>query len=167
MKKGILLVMLIIICMSVLSGCQSRNQKKEIETLNQRLKISEKNLKENQDLYNLRNILDSRLYNILDSLIKGDYVLAKQNLAKNVRISGKKILSELDGVENEFIIPDRRMNLRQRAYMLKDGKYMAIYEIFDEGYNHSNKYDDRIWTLNVNYIKSNGAWKLSYIKIDE
>jgi hypothetical protein len=75
--------------------------------------------------------------------------------------------SELNGIESEFLIPDRTMKLRQRAYMLQDDKYIAIYEIYDAGYNQGNKYDDRLWTLSVNYIKVNSNWKLSYIKIDE
>lgn len=153
--------------MLLITGYWGENQKKKVETLNQQLKISKQKLQEDQGLYWLRNTLDYNLYNILGSLIKGDHVFAKMNLAQNVKIYNKKIISKLNGIENEFLIPDRAMNLRQRAYSLQDGKYMAIYEIYDAGYNQGNKYDDRLWTLNVNYIKVNGNWKLSYIKIDE
>jgi hypothetical protein len=167
LKKGITLIILLITCLLLITVYSSENQKKEIETLNQQLKISNEKLQEAEELYYLRNILDYNLYNILGSLIKGDSVFAKENFAPNVKISDKKLISELNGLESEFLIPDRTMKLRQRAYMLRDDKYMAIYEIYDAGYNQGNKYDDRLWTLNVNYIKVNSNWKLSYIKIDE
>ena len=167
LKKGIALIILFITCILLIKGYWGENQKKEIETLNQQLKISKQKLQEEQNLYNLRNTLDYNLYNILGSLIKGDSVFAKENFAQSVNISNKKIISKLNGIESEFLIPDRSMNLRQRAYTLQDGKYMSIYEIYDAGYNQGNKYDDRLWTLNVNYIKVNSNWKLSYIKIDE
>jgi hypothetical protein len=167
LKKGITLIILLITCLLLIAVYRSENQKKEIETLNQQLKISNEKLQEAEELYYLRNILDYNLYNILGSLIKGDSVFAKENFAPNVKISDKKLISNLNGLESEFLIPDRTMKLRQRAYMLQDDKYMAIYEIYDAGYNQGNKYDDRLWTLNVNYIKVNSNWKLSYIKIDE
>jgi hypothetical protein len=167
LKKGITLIILLITCLLLITVYRSENQKKEIETLNQQLKISNEKLQEAEELYYLRNTLDYNLYNILGSLIKGDSVFAKENFAPNVKISDKKLISELNGIESEFLIPDRTMKLRQRAYMLQDDKYMAIYEIHDAGYNQGNKYDDRLWTLNVNYIKVNSNWKLSYIKIDE
>jgi hypothetical protein len=167
LKKGITLIILLITCLLLITVYRSENQKKEMETLNQQLKISNEKLQEAEELYYLRNILDYNLYNILGSLIKGDSVFAKENFAPNVKISDKKLISELNGIESEFLIPDRTMKLRQRAYMLQGDKYMAIYEIYDAGYNQGNKYDDRLWTLNVNYIKVNSNWKLSYIKIDE
>jgi hypothetical protein len=167
LKKGIKLIILLITCLLLITVYWGEKQKKEIEALNQQLKISNEKLQEVQELYYLRDNLDYNLYNILGSLINGDSVFAKQNFAPSVKISDKKLVSELNGIESEFLIPDRTMKLRQRAYMLQDDKYMTIYEIDDAGYNQGNKYDDRLWTLNVNYIKVNSNWKLSYIKIDE
>jgi len=168
LKKGItLIVILSITCLLLITGYKGENQKKKIEALDQQLKISNQITQETKDLYELRNILDYTLYNILGSLINGDYVFATENFAQNVKISDKKIISESNGIKSEFLIPDRAMNLRQRAYMLLDGKYMAIYEIYDAGYNQGNKYADRTFTLNVDYIKVNSRWKLSSIIIDE
>lgn len=59
------------------------------------------------------------------------------------------------------------MNLRQRAFIRDEGNYTAIYEIYDAGYVSGNKYDDRTYTLNVDYTQVNGEWKMSSLKIDE
>lgn len=51
--------------------------------------------------------------------------------------------------------------------MMNEGNYTAIYEIYDSGYVSGNKYDDRTYTIKVDYSKGNGEWKMSSLKIDE
>lgn len=126
-------------------------------------------VKKQDELYELRNSLDSNLHFTIRALIQADYELAKKNLASTMRIQEKRLLSSTSYGDNEFVIPDKPMNLRERAYMMNsDGSiYTAIYEIFEAGYTAGNKYDDRIYTLHVKYIQENGQWKMSNLMIDE
>lgn len=167
---------LVLICVLVLAGCGNQRQdmakendnlKTEIQSLKQQVEVVDKKLKQQDKLYELRNMLDANLHSTLRALIKGDYELAKQSLASTIRFKDKKLLASTGQVDYEFIIPEKPMNLRQRTYMMNGGEYTAIYEIFDAGYVSGNKYDERIWTLNVSYVQVNGQWKISSLKIDE
>lgn len=169
---------LVLICFFLLTGCGSQSQdlakensnlKTEIESMKQQVAVADEKVKQQDELYELRNSLDANLYFTISALIKGDYELAKKNLASTMRIQEKRLLSSTSYGDNEFIIPDTPMNLRERAYMMNDNSsiYTAIYEIYDAGYSSGNKYDERIYTLNVNYIQENGQWKMSNLMIDE
>lgn len=169
---------LFLICFLLLTGCGSQSQdlakensnlKTEIESMKQQVAVADKKVKQHNELYELRNSLDANLHSTISALIKGDYELAKKNLAPTMRIQEKRLLSSTSYGDNEFIIPDTPMNLRERAYMMNDNGsiYTAIYEIYDAGYTSGNKYDERIYTLNVNYTQENGQWKMSNLMIDE
>lgn len=171
-------LLLVLICFLLLTGCGSQSQdlakensnlKTEIESMKQQVAVANMKEKKNDELYELRNSLDANLHSTIRSLIKGNYELAKKNLAATIRIQEKRLLSSTSYGDNEFIIPDKPMNLRERAYMMNSNGsiYTAIYEIYDAGYTSGNKYDDRIYTLNVNYIQENGHWKMSNVMIDE
>lgn len=167
---------LILICVLVLVGCSNQNPnlvkenvelKTEIESLKQQIETINNKAKQQDELYELRNTLDNNLYNTLKALIKGDFKVAQQNIAPTMRIENKKLKTNTIVGDYEFVIPDKLMNLRQRAFMRNEGNYIAIYEIYDAGYTTGNKYDDRIFTLNVAYSQVNGQWKMSSLKIDE
>lgn len=167
---------LVLICFLVLTGCGNQSQdltkenvnlKAENGSLKQQVAVADKKVKQQDDLYELRNTLDANLHSTLRALIKGDYETAKKNLASTVRIQEKKLLTSTSAGDYEFIIPDKPMNLRQRAYMMNGSIYTSIYEIYDAGYSSGNKYDERTYTLNVNYIQENGQWKMSSLTIDE
>jgi len=145
LKKGRAFIIVFIICILAITWYKNENHKKEIQGLNRKLNIYEEKIQQDKDLYELRNILDSELHFILASLVKGEFALAKEHFSENIRVSDRKIISELNGAENEFLVPDRIMNLRQRAYWLEDGKYRSIYEIFDSGYT-------RVESIMIGYI---------------
>ena len=69
---------------------------------------------------------------VIRALIKGDYEVARKNLASTIHIQEKRLLTSTRAGDY-FIIPDNPMNLRQRAYMMNGGVYTAIYEIYDAG----------------------------------
>jgi outer membrane murein-binding lipoprotein Lpp len=168
---------LILICILILTGCSGNQSldlvkenaqlKIEIESLKQNVEATNNKVKQQEELYELRNVLDNNLHNTLRALIKGDFAVAQRNLAMNMRIESKKLITKTSVGEIEFIIPDKLMNLRQRAFMMNEGNYSAIYEIYDSGYVTGNKYDDRTYTLNVTYSQVNGEWKISSLTIDE
>jgi len=168
---------LILICVLVLAGCggnqrldlvkENTQLKTEIESLKQQVETTNNKVKQQEELYELRNVLDHNLHNTLRALIKGDFEVVQQNIAPNMRIENKKLVTNTSAGAYEFVIPDKLMNLRQRAFMMNEGNYIAIYEIYDSGYVSGNKYDDRTYTLNVAYSLGNGKWKMSSLKIDE
>lgn len=167
---------LITICVLALVGCSNQSPnfvkenaqlKTEIGSLKQQAETINNKAKQQDELYELRNTLDNNLHNTLRALIKGDFNVAQQNMAPTMRIENKKLITNTSVGDYEFVIPDNLMNLRQRAYMINDGKYIAIYEIYDAGYNSGNKYDERTYTLNVGYSQVDGQWKISSLKIDE
>lgn len=176
MRKLVGVVSMVLITALVIAGCSDQSQKllkentqlkAEVQILKQQIQSKDAKISEQEKLYELRNILDNNLRYLINSLIRGDYDWAQKNIASNVKISDKKLISSTTkGEEFEFVIPDRPMNLRQRAYIMQNGNYFTIYEISDSGYS-SGKYDSRIYTLNVNYVQDSGSWKLSSIKIDE
>lgn len=178
MGREIRSAILVLICILVLTGCTKQDQvqdllkenaqlKTEIELLKQQKEAANNKVKEHEELYALRNTLDNSLNITLRSLIKGDYESVQNKLAPTIHIKDKKLITRSTAGNYEFIIPDKPMNLRQRAFMKNGGSYSAIYEIYDAGYMTGNKYEDRIYTLNVGYVQDNGQWKLSRVMIDE
>ncbi|AFM39280.1 hypothetical protein Desaci_0206 [Desulfosporosinus acidiphilus SJ4] len=166
----------VLICILFLLGCSNQSSdlakensqlKTEIQSLKQQVDSANNKVKQQAELYDLRNNLDNDLHNTLTALIKGDYQTAEKNLAPSMRIQDKKLITKTGSVDYEFIIPDRPMNLRQRTYLRNGDNYTAVYEIYDAGYTSGNKYDDRTNTLNVAYSLINGQWKLSSLMIDE
>ncbi|WP_088224710.1 hypothetical protein [Desulfosporosinus sp. FKB] len=166
----------ILICIFFLLGCSTQSSelakensqlKTEIQSLKQQVDTANNKVKQQEELYNLRNNLDNNLHLILTSLIKGDYTTAEKYLDSSMRTENHKLITKLSSGDYEFIIPDRMMNLRQRVYSRNGNTYNAIYEIYDAGYTSGNKYDDRIYTLNVTYTLINSEWKLSSLMIDE
>lgn len=168
---------LIMTCILILAGCggnqnpdlvkENAQLKIEIESLKQKVETTNNKVKQQEELYELRNVLDNNLHSTLRALIQGNFEVAQQNLAPTVRIENKELVTRSSVGEYEFIIPDKLMNLRQRAFMMNEDHYTAIYEIYDSGYVSGNKYDDRTYTLNVDYSQGNGKWKISSLKIDE
>ncbi|TGE32091.1 hypothetical protein [Desulfosporosinus sp. Sb-LF] len=174
MGRKIRSTILVSICILVLTGCTNQGQVKEnaqlktkIELLKQQNEAANNKVKEHEELYELRNTLDSNLNITLRSLTKGDYESAQKNLAPTIHIKDKKMITSSNAGDYEFIIPDKPMNLRQRAFMKNGGNYSAIYEMYDAGYTTGYKYVDRIYTLNVGYVQDGGTWKLSSVMIDE
>jgi hypothetical protein len=162
---------LVLICVLALVGCNNQNSNKEnaklkteIELLKQQVETINNKAKEQDEL---RNILDKNLYNTLIALIKGDFNVVKQNIAPTMRIENKKLITNTSVGDFEFVIPDELMNLRQRAFFKNENNYIAIYEIYDAGYTSGNKYNDRIYTLNVANSQVDGQWKISSLMIDE
>ena len=167
---------LILICVLLLVGCGNQSPdlvkenaqlKTEVESLKQQVESTNNKMKQQEELYGLRNTLDNDLHNTLRALIKGDYKVVQPNLAPTMRIDNKKLITKTSTGDYDFVIPDKLMNLRQRAFMMNNGNYTAIYEIYDSGYVSGNKYDDRTYTLNVTYSQINGEWKMSSLTIDE
>lgn len=176
MRDKVRILSLLLICIIALVGCSNQNPelikenaqlKTEIESLKRQVESTNNKVKQHEELYELRTILDNNLYTTLIALIKGDFQVAQQSIAPNMRIENKKLITTTSVGDYEFVIPDNKMNLRQRAFMMNEGNYTAIYAIYDAGYNSGNKYDDRIYSLNVSYSQVNGQWKVSSLKIDE
>lgn len=176
MRSNVRMLGLILICVLLLVGCSNQSPdlvkenaqlKTEVESLKQQIESTNNKVKQQEELYQLRNTLDNDLHNTLRALIKGDYKVAQQNIAPTMRIENKKLITKTSVGDYEFVIPDKLMDLRQRAFMMNNGNYTAIYEIYDSGYVSGNKYDDRTYTLNVTYSQINGEWKMSSLTIDE
>jgi hypothetical protein len=115
-------------------------------------------------LLELRNVLDSNLYGALNALIQGDTTTALEGFTSTVEVKDGKLTSLYGKGTVEFIIPERPMNLRQRAFWQEADVYNAIYEIHDSGYSTP---DERLNSLNVIYMKQDGVWKIDSIFIDE
>lgn len=175
MAKITQFISLLLVAVFLLTGCTTQSQqlakenaqlRLEIKSIQAQLTEAHNKIKEHEELYSLRNYLDNQLYLVLRTLIRGDYESAKQYLATKVIVSERKVIFKTEGTEYEFIIPERPMNLRQRAYMKQGNSYGAIYEIYDAGYS-DDRYMDRIHSLNVGFVKEGGQWKLSGLSIDE
>ena len=170
-KKSTIIILILIITNIITIGYSIINQNNKIKSLTTDLTITGNQLSENKSLvekekslYELRNILDSNLYFILNSAIKGDYISIKDNLADDVIIEN----GHIKGSNFDFTIPQENMSLRQRMYdLVSDTEFKSIYEIYDSGYSNEPKYDDRIYTLNVKFCQVDGKWKLNFISIDE
>lgn len=170
-KKLTVIILVLIITNIITIGYSILYQKDKIELLTEDLNITGNELSQNKSLvekekylYELRNILDSNLYFILNSAIKGDYISIKDNLSDDVKIKN----GHINGLNFDFTIPQENMSLRQRMYdLVSDTEFSSIYEIYDSGYLNEPKYDDRLYTLNVNFSQVNGKWKLNFISIDE
>ena len=168
-KKSKIIILVLIITNIITIGYSILYQNNKIKSLTTDLTITGNELSQNRSLlekekYELRNVLDSNLYFILNSAIKGDYISIKDNFTDDITIENGHIKSS----NFDFTIPEQNMSLRQRMYdLVSDTEFSSIYEIYDSGYLNEPKYDDRIYTLNVNFTQVDGKWKLNFINIDE
>ncbi|EOR27791.1 hypothetical protein SDC9_68883 [bioreactor metagenome] len=170
-KKSTIIILVLIIT-NIITVCYSMlYQNNIIKSLTTDLTITQNELSQNRSLvekekyiYELRNVLDSNFYLILNSAIKGDYISIKDNLADDVTIEN----GHIKGLNFDFTIPQENMSLRQRMYdLVSDTEFRSIYEIYDSGYSNEPKYDARLYTLNVKFSQVDGNWKLNFISIDE
>lgn len=180
MLKKSLLIFMLIAAILVATGCKTTEApadlQGEIDTLktqvielteeNETLKATVTSLQatDTESLLELRNTLDSNLYGTLNALIRGEHATALESFTSSVEVKDGNVVSLYGKGTVEFTIPERPMNLRQRAFWQDGATYNAIYEIFDAGYAES---DERLNTLNVLYLKQNGVWKIDAIFIDE
>ena len=174
MTRIIGFVGLILMSVLVLAGCTNQSPdlvkentqlKAEVQSLNQELDGANKKIKEQEELYELRNMLDNDWHRILSSLIKGDYESAQQSLVSTVKIKDKKLIFDVNGVNHEFVIPDKPMVLRTSSFMRQGDNYTAVYEIYDDGYISRTK-NDSIYFMHVIYVQENGRWRLSDLEFD-
>ena len=170
-KKATVIILVLIITNIITIGYSIFYQNIKINSLTKDLNITRNELSQNRSLvekeksvYDLRNVLDSTLYFILNSAIKGDYISVKDNFTNNVTIEN----GHIKGTNFDFTIPQENMSLRQRMFdLVSDTEFNSIYEIYDSGYTTEKKYNDRIYTLNVKFSQVDGKWKLNFISIDE
>ena len=170
-----MILTILLLIFSGLSGCANNNQEqdkilKENQKLQEEVAVLRQQIndmsEENEAFFMLRNELDNTLYITLRALVKGNYTEAKTRFASKAKVEFGKVIFSEKGKVDIFLIPENQMNLRQRTFMLQKDGYYAIYEIYDSGYK-SDKYNDRIYTLNVYYKQQNGHWLISNILIDE
>jgi|GEM_PF-2324056 len=180
MLKKSLLIFVMIAAILVAAGCNKTEApadlQGEIDTLKaQVIELSEENetlkaaltslqASDTESLLELRNTLDSNLYGTLNALIRGEHAAALESFTSSVTVKDGNVISLYGKGTVEFAIPERPMNLRQRAFWQDGASYNAIYEIFDAGYAEQ---DERLNTLNVLYLKQDGVWKIDAIFIDE
>lgn len=170
-KKLTIIILILIITIIITLGYSILYQNNKIKSLTTDLTITGNELSQNKSLvekekyiYELRNVLDSNLYFILNSAIKGDYISIKDYFTNDIIIENGHIKSS----NFDFTIPQENMSLRQRMYdLVSDTEFKSIYEIHDSGYSNEPKYDDRLYTLNVDFSQVNGKWKVNFIGIDE
>lgn len=170
-KKSTVIILVLIITNIITIGYSRLYQNNKIKSLTKDLKITMDELSQNRSLvekekyiYELRNVLDSNLYFILNSAIKGDYISMKDYFTDDVTIEN----GHIKGSSFDFTVPQQNMSLRQRMFdLVSDTEFNSIYEIYDSGYSNENKYADRIYTLNVKFSQIDGKWKLKFISIDE
>lgn len=166
-KKAIIFCLSVLVLVGCSNNLKEENLKLTIENkqLKQQLDNANEKIKVQNELYDLRNILDSLTYDILSKLTTGDVSYLKDKSTNNISISGNKIVSKHKqvNIDVEFDIPKTMPNLRQRAFILSDDKKELhfIYEII------ALTQSDIYRTLNVYYVKDNGQWKLDYICKDE
>lgn len=170
-KKSTIIILVLIITNIITIGYSILYQNNKIKSLTTDLTITQNELSQNRSLvekekyiYELRNALDSNFYLTLNSAINGDYISIKDNFTDDVTIENGHIKSS----NFDFTIPQENMSLRQRMYdLVSDTEFKSIYEIYDSGYSNEPKYDDRLYTLNVDFSQVNGKWKVNFISIDE
>lgn len=139
----------------------------KLVALNQLDEVKNTQGKDQADYNELSKLLDNNLRNALSDLIGGDYSAAQQYFAPTAYIVDKTIITQINDLKGEFLIPDRQMNLKRRLSIMNSSIFTSIYEIYDAGYNSGNKYADRTYTLDIEYVKVNREWKISYLAIDE
>jgi len=180
MLKKSLLLFVMIAAILVAAGCTKteapadlqveldalKAQVIELTEENETLKATVTSLQatDTESLLELRNMLDSNLYGTLNALVRGEHAAALESFTSSVEVKDGSVVSLYGKGTVEFVIPERPMNLRQRAFWQDGDSYNAIYEIFDAGYTEQ---DERLNTLNVLYLKQNGVWKIDAIFIDE
>ena len=170
-KKSTIIILILIITNIITVGYSIIYQNNKIKSLTTDLTITGNELSQNKSLvekekyiYELRNVLDSNLYFILNSAINGEYISIKDYFTDDVTIEN----GHIKGSNFDFTVPQQNMSLRQRMFdLVSDTKFNSIYEIYDSGYTNENKYADRIYTLNVKFSQVDGKWKLNFISIDE
>lgn len=164
MTKCIKQFILSVVTSFFLVGCSSNvalkntTLKNENKELTQQLVIANKTIKAQNELYDLRNILDYKTHMILSELSKGNTDYLKDKITNNITISDNKLVSNSKN-KGELEISKEQFTLRQRAYMLSDDKkeFSSIYEFFPIDQSNVLK------TLHVYFILDNGQWKLDFI----
>lgn len=180
MKKKRLILLVSLLALSALSGCQKSSESAALQAEINSLKVQLAELTEENEalkaaaelnetvsteaLLELRNMLDSQLYGTLNALIRGDVSTALPTFTPSVEVKDGIVTSLYGKGTVEFTIPQRPMSLRQRAFWQDGDTFSAIYEVFDAGYALP---DERLNTLNVLYLRQNGNWKIDAIFIDE
>ena len=170
-SKNSTIILVLIITNIITLGYSILYQNNKIKALTTDLTITQNELSQNRSLvekekyiYELRNVLDFNFYLILNSAINGDYISIKDDFTDDVTIENGHIKSS----NFDFTIPQENMSLRQRMYdLVSDTEFKSIYEIHDSGYPNKPEYDDRLFTLNVDFYQVNGKWKINFITIDE
>lgn len=168
MKQFIKPMILLVLIMLIFGGFLSQNLKLKYENkqLKQELNISKEKIETQNELYDLRNVLDILTYSILTHLSDGDTNYLKDKITENIIISKNKIISnnKTANTKYEFEMPKTQLILRQRAYMFgNDKKYFySIYEIL-------SNYNDKsiLKTLNIYFKLDKGKWKMDYLCVDE
>lgn len=175
--KHIMLIILLIMPMLLLAGysdsikSQNAALKNENEQLRQQLDIANEKIKIQDEIYDLRNLLDYHTHEVLLKLGMGfskeDDSYLNSILTDSITVSGNRVLSK-DEAKNwsaELEIPETKFNLRQRAFMLSEDKkeFSSIYWILpiDE-----STMGERLEALYVYFVLDDGEWKLNYINID-
>lgn len=166
-KKIMIFCFLVIFLVGCSNNLKAENIKltNENKQLKQQLDKANEKIKAQNELYDLRNTLDSLTYDILSKLTAGNVSYLKDKSTNKITISGNKVVSKHKQVNTnvEFDIPKAMLNLRQRAFILSDDKkeFHLIYEILP--ITESTIYK----TLNVYFVLDNGQWKLDFIGKDE
>jgi hypothetical protein len=177
-KKRILILLLLVSVSLIAAGCQKpvdstalqeeidalKDQVSALTTENEALKAQVGSSVNAEGLYDLRNTLDSQLYGALNALIRGDTATALESFTPSVTVKDSTLTSLYSKGTVEFLIPQRPMNLRQRAFWQDGDSFNAIYEIHDSGYDTP---DERLNTLNVLYMRQDGVWRIDALFIDE
>lgn len=140
---------------------------KELESYKNSLESTKKQLEMANSNSLLRNQLDLQLYQVIDLLIIGDVRSARKHFVKEADVTKKLVTTYPTKRGVEFVVPEVKMNLRQRNFDAKDNEFSAVYEILDSGYVDETKYNERIYTLNINYVKEKDKWKIKSLFIDE
>ena len=151
-KKSTIIILVLIITNIITIGYSILYQNNKIKSLTTDLTLTQNELFQNRSLvekekyiYELRNVLDSNFYLILNSAINGEYNSIKHYFTDDVTIEN----GHIKGSNFDFTIPQENTSLRQRMFdLVSDTEFKSIYEIYDSGYSNEPKYDDRIYTLN-------------------
>jgi hypothetical protein len=162
-KRSIRRTILVFLSVIFLIGCTS-NSKSENQELKQQLNTANEKIKTQNELYDLRNILDAEVHRMIIEAYKGNIGYFKDKITNNITMTNNKIISNAisNRVKVEIDIPKERFDIRQRAYMFSDDKkeFSSIYEIYPI-------VDNSLKTIHVYFILDNGNWKLNYIGKDE
>ena len=137
---------------------ENKQLKQELQAANEKTKTSE-------ELYELRNFLDVGVYEFLAHMEQGDTDYLKGIVSDNVTVTEDKLIfKNKEGPIEEYVFPDSKLIVRQRAYWLNDNKdeYISIYEIRSGG-----SQPGRFNTLNFRFVFENEKWLLDFVNEDE